>query len=281
MGTEHDGTTAGRRRGVRRSRLRVALVGYGAINARVSRLLIDRNADVDVVAVATRGSSVLSLPDDKTALLGSPSELSMVRADLVMEAAGREAVGVWGEAALDCGASFAVSSASAFVDEALFRRLTDLAVDRGAQLLISPGAVGGIDALAAASRLGLDRLTHTIAKPPSAWRGTPAYPEAIQGERAAFFSASAREAATRFPANANVVVVTALASGLGLDLARVELVSDPALSRNRHTIEAEGMFGRLRFDIENSPLSANPRSSELAAYALVRLVENAIGGVSI
>lgn len=280
MATGIDGEAADIGRRARRSRLRVALVGYGAINKRVAHLLIERNSEVDVVAVATRSGRDASLPKGAVPL-ASVKELAAVEADIVIEAAGREAVVDWGEAALDCGASFAVSSASAFVDDALFWRLRDLASSRGAQILISPGAVGGIDALAAAGRLGLNRLTHTIAKPPSAWKGTPAFLEEVPDGGTVFFSGSAREVARRFPANANVVVVTALASGLGLDHARVELASDPALTRNRHTIDAEGIFGRLWVNIENRPLAANPRSSELAAYALVRLVENAIADVSI
>ena len=90
-----------------------------------------------------------------------------------------------------------------------------------------------------------------------------------------FFDGSAREAADRFPQNANVAVISAL-SGIGLDKTRVVLVADPAAGRNAHRVEASGAFGRLDLTLENEPLATNPKSSEMTALSLVRLVENAV-----
>jgi aspartate dehydrogenase len=86
------------------------------------------------------------------------------------------------------------------------------------------------------------------------------------------FSGSAREAASQFPQNANATVVTSLA-GLGLDRTRVELVADPAATRNAHRIVASGAFGRMEILLENLPLATNPKSSELTALSLVHLIE--------
>ena len=44
----------------------------------------------------------------------------------------------------------------------------------GSQLLIPPGALAGIDGIAAASLLPLDEVIHRIVKPSAAWRGTSA-----------------------------------------------------------------------------------------------------------
>jgi aspartate dehydrogenase len=95
------------------------------------------------------------------------------------------------------------------------------------------------------------------------------------GSPVVLFEGSAREAATRYPLNANVVVVSAL-STVGLDQTRVELVSDSTAATNRHEIHAVGDFGSLTLTLENRPLASNPRSSELAALALVRLAENEV-----
>ena len=263
--------------------LRIVLVGFGAINRRVADLLAANGLPVRVAAVGLRQArQIPSLPAVR--VLTRPDDIEAVGADLVIEAAGRDAVLPWGEAALQHAGAFVVSSSSAFVDDAVLDRLRQTADAHGSQLVISPGAVAGTEALAAAARIGLDRLVHTIIKPPAGWRGTAA--EGLVNldrllQPAVFFSGSARQAAALFPANANVTVVTAMSGGRGLDATEVELVADPAIAANRHVVHGSGAFGSLSVEIENRPLADNPRSSELAALALVRLVEGAVSGIRI
>ena len=54
----------------------------------------------------------------------------------------------------------------------------------------------------------------------------------------------------------------------------VELVADPNIGENCHHLTACGDFGALHIKVENRPLAENPKSSELAALSLVRLIEN-------
>lgn len=261
--------------------LRVALIGWGAIARRFAALALARNPGrMEIAAVGLRDQREREegdLPAGAGALC-DPQALAGAAPDLVIEAAGREAVAEWGEAALTHAPAFAVASTSAFCDEALLARLLACAERNGAQLLIPQGALGGVDALAAAAALDLDSVTHAIVKPPAAWRGTPAQElvdlDALI-EPTIFFAGTAREAARRYPQNANVAVITALA-GIGLDRTRVELVADPRARRNGHRIRAEGAFGALDVRIENTPLASNPKSSEMTALGLVRLAENRI-----
>jgi aspartate dehydrogenase len=255
---------------------RLVLVGWGAIGRRVAQLLAERGAPVDLVAVAAR-----SRPEELPAgaqWLQSPGELAGVAPQLVVEAAGRAAVEPWGQAALGCAPALIVSSTSAFCDDGVLDRLLATADRHGSRILIPPGALAGVDALAAASALLLDEVLHRIVKPPAAWRGTPAE-TAVDLDRLAeatvFFTGSAREAASAYPANANVAVIAALA-GIGLDRTRVELVADPQAAGNGHRLQARGAFGTLDIAIENRPLATNPKSSEMAALSLVRLVENMV-----
>jgi aspartate dehydrogenase len=257
-------------------RLRLVLVGWGAIAPRVAGLLADRDAAVDLVGVAAR-SQPRDLPPG-AAWLQAPDALSGVAPDLVVEAAGRAAVEPWGQAALRCVPAFIVSSTSAFCDEPMLDRLLATARRHGSRLVIPPGALAGVDALAAAAALPLDEVVHRIIKPPAAWRGTPA--EAVVdldrlSEATVFFSGTARQAAEAYPANANVAAITALA-GIGLDRTRVELVADPTATGNGHRLQARGAFGSLDVTIVNRPLATNPKSSEMAALSLVRLIENQV-----
>jgi aspartate dehydrogenase len=260
------------------SDLALVLVGWGAIASRVAALLLERKAPVRIVGVAMRDITRprdMALPEGALAL-SDPTGLAALNPDLVVEAAGRDSVEPWGRAAFSAGADFAVSSTSALTDDALRDGLLARAQARGRRLLVPPGALGGIDALSAAARLPLDHVRHEIAKPPTAWAGTAAETLCDLANLDApvtFFEGTAREAAARFPQNANVAVISALA-GLGLDRTTLALVADPGARLNRHVVHAEGAFGRMTITLENRPLATNPKSSEMTALSLVRLIEN-------
>lgn len=253
--------------------LRVVLVGWGAIG-RTTAAHIERD-HIAIVGVGVRRDDPSRPPIPAGAeLLTDPGHLVELRPDIVVEAAAREAVVPWGMAAFESGADFVVSSVSAFVDPDALGSLR--AATNGARLHVSPGALAGVDGLAAASVLGLDEVRHRIVKPPRAWTGTPADGdhdlERLEGPTV-LLRATASEVAHRFPQNANAAMTVALA-GVGPDATEVTLVADPSASSNRHEIRATGAFGRLRVDIENEPLPANPKTSALAALSLVRCLRN-------
>ncbi len=256
--------------------LRVVFIGYGAINSRVGELLKQRGAPVEIVGVATRDDPAERARIPRGVLfLSSPSELAALKPELVVEAAGRAAIDAWAPAALAAAPLVVIASTSAFTDDALLPRLLAIAEQHGSRIILPSGAIGGIDAIASAAELGLDLVVHQIVKPPVAWKGTEAeklLDLAILKDRTIFFTGTAREAASRYPQNANATVVTSLA-GIGLDRTLVELVADPGVKRNGHLITAEGGFGRIHVHLENNPLATNPKSSELTALSLVRLIE--------
>ncbi len=266
----------------RRSRsapLRLVFIGWGAINSRVGELLRQRGAPVEIAAIATLDSpEARSQLPKGVAFLASEDQLRALQPDLVVEAAGRAAILQWAPAALAAAPAVILASTSALADDGMLARLAALADRHGSRIDIPSGAIGGLDALASAAVLGLDDVVHQIVKPPRAWTGTPAerlLDLARMSERAVFFSGTARQAAADYPQNANATVVTALA-GIGMDRTRVELIADPAATLNGHRITASGPFGRMEITLENRPLATNPKSSELTALSLARLIEQRI-----
>lgn len=255
----------------------MALIGWGAISRRVAGLLAARNpSEIEIVAVCMRQRTALPDMPPGALLVTDPAELAEVKPDLVIEAAGRAAIAQWAEPALRHASALAIASTSALCDGNLLKRLVATAEAHRSRLLIPPGALGGIDAIAAASVLGLEQVVHRIVKPPVAWAGTDAEKTlclTALTQATTFFDGSARAAAAAYPQNANAAVITALA-GIGLDRTSVQLVADPAAEGNRHELHAAGAFGRLDVRIENRALADNPKSSEMAALGLVRLVEN-------
>jgi len=255
---------------------RVVLLGFGALNRRVVSLLRSRQSAVRIVGVIKRRPEAPSADIvEGAAIISRSDDLIALQPDTILEAASREAVQEWGEVALRAARRFVVSSASAFAEDHVLQRLLVAARQAGSQLVLSPGALGGMDALSAAARLGVREVRHRIVKSPRSWDAVAGASLLSQDSPRILFRGFAREAAQRYPLNANVTVVSAL-SGVGLDATVVELVSDPSATTNRHEIQAAGDFGSLAITLENRPLLANPKSSELAALALVRLVENEV-----
>ena len=260
----------------------ICLIGSGASSSRVAELLAQCCVPVKIEAVAVRNPNQLrqDLPVG-TRVITDALSLSDMKLDLVVEAAGRDSVLYWGSAALDRGIDFAVSSTSAFVHQAILSELLDKAKGSGARLLIPSGALAGIDALSAASRLSLDAVVHKIIKPPRAWLGTAAESMCdLQNLKCpqTFFTGTAREGANIFPQNANATMITSLA-GIGPDKTTVVMVADPSGLLNTHEITANGAFGRLKILVENEPLASNPKSSEMTALNLVRMIENRVSSL--
>ena len=105
------------------------------------------NGAARIVAIGVRDVAATLRRDDLpqgARVIGDPAGLAGLDADLVVEAAGRDSVGPWGRAALDAGMDFALSSTSALADGALLADLRARAARSGGQLIVHPGALGGI-----------------------------------------------------------------------------------------------------------------------------------------
>lgn len=265
---------------------RLAIVGCGAIGGHLARtlatwptverlLLVDRVAERaealagEVAEVAEDAKAAATEEDGPRPLSAEAVDLeaAVEGADVVVEAASQEAVAEVGPAALSLGRTLVVLSVGALADAALAEELEALAVEHGGRVLVPSGALGALDAVAAAREAGLDRVKLTTTKPPA---GLGLDPAEVPGARTVF-KGSAREAVRRWPANVNVAAALALA-GLGFEATEVEIVADPAVDRNRHEVEAEGAFGTLSFRVDNAAFPENPATSYLAALSAVALL---------
>lgn len=260
----------------------VCLVGWGAIASAVGRILMERGTGARIAAVVVRNPEALRSPLPRDVrILTDTAALAGTECNLVVEAAGRAAAAQWGAAALGTGLDFVMGSPSALADPEIAARIDTEQRRGGGRLIVPAGSLGGIGAIASASRLPLSDVLHEIAKPPRAWMGTPAETHADLDRLAGpqvVFDGTARDAARLYPANANSVVVTALA-GIGLDRTRVRLVADPGLTRNEHRLQAHGDFGHWTMSLANAPLDDNPKSSAMTALNLVRVIENRCVGM--
>lgn len=259
--------------------LRVALIGCGAIGASVLELL-HGDAGVQVSHVVTAPEARAAA--EAVAARWAPAArvvhaLSAEDAvDLVVECAGHSAIGEHVVPALERGIPCVVASIGALSAPGMAQALEQAATRGNTQVQLLSGAIGGIDALAAARVGGLDAVVYTGRKPPHAWKGTPAEKVCDLDSLSAahcIFSGSAEEAAQLYPKNANVAATLSFA-GLGLKRTQVQLFADPAVSENVHHVQARGAFGNFELTMRGKPLAANPKTSALTVYSVVRAVQN-------
>jgi aspartate dehydrogenase len=244
---------------------RVALIGHGAIGTVVAEAL--RAGEVPGAHLAC---IVGHHADADPGVVDAARAIE--RADLFVECAGQEALAEHGAAILAAGRDLLVVSIGALADPVLRKHLLNTGPGR---LLLSSGAVGGLDILRAAAAFGpLTRVSIETTKSPAslvqgwmsgeqadALRHATAPVEVMRG--------SAVEVTAAFPRSANVAAALAMAVG-DWSIVEATVVGDPAALRTRHVITAEGAAGRYRFEIENRPSRATPTTSAVTAHAVLR-----------
>jgi len=233
---------------------RVGIIGLGIL-ARETLDALDRHgADLmAVVAVLVRDPSRQRPTSEapNVPVVGRLAELLAFDPTVVVELAGHEAVRAHVPAVLRAGIDAIITSVGALVDDALRDEIRRAAQAGGATARIPPGAIGGLDAIAAGRLLGFDLVRHTIRKPPHSLLPAPEADRVVAGGAPVeLFRGSARAAIARFPASTNVTAALAIA-GAGFDDTDVVVVADPGTVRNHHRIEALGPFGRIVLEMEN------------------------------
>ena len=258
--------------------LRVGIIGYGAIGREVARAIAEGQAGrAKLVCVLVR--SPQKVEPDAAERLGcsfttDAADFLDQQMDLVVEAAGHDAVRAYAEMVLRANKDFMPVAVGAFADGNLWERVGRLAHERGRRVYIPSAGIGGLDAIGAAALAELSDVTHFIRKPPSGLLPPDEADQVMRsGQPRELFSGSAREAAPRFPENVNVAAAVSLA-GAGLDRTLVRVIADPAVTRNTHEVVARGYFGEVRILMQNIPSEANPKTGRIVALGLVKAIRN-------
>lgn len=255
------------------------MITFGLIgNGGIARDLLDYMA---ARSDAFSLTAILDAPDvvnppNKDYLVPSLEALIATKPDVIVECATVHALADYAAAVLEAGIDLIAVSIGGLVLGDTLERARAAAAASGARLHLVPGAVAGIDALAAGHYGQLKRVTYRSRKPPHAWAGapgTPTFDPDELDEPLVLFKGTARESALAYPKNANVTATVALA-GLGLDETAVELVADPTVERNIHIIEVEGSFGRFSIEMQGMPSRHNPKTSALTVLSVIRALEN-------
>jgi aspartate dehydrogenase len=285
--------------------LDICLIGYGAIGQslhtrllghaalRISHVVVRPERVTAVQAqLAAHDAAWRNVHPDGAYSATQPSVAQAVTSvpvgcRLALESAGHSALLEHVLPALARGVECAVLSVGALSEQGLPEKLADAAAAGNTQVHLLSGAIGGIDAIAAAKLAGLDEVVYTGRKPPAAWGLTELDFKNKKRDVnvksscvTIILEASARQAAAQFPKNANVAATVALA-GLGLDATRVRLLADDGVTENVHEIVASGAFGSMRLEMRGKPLADNPKTSALTVLSALRFLTNRAASITV
>jgi aspartate dehydrogenase len=245
------------------------MIGTGAIGGVIASWLdtgrIPGHRLVGTLTRSGRGEQDVATFDDLLAL--APG--------LVIEAASQEAARTYVPLILAAGRDCLMLSVGAFSDHDFETRCRSLCTGESPRLLISTGAIGGIDALRA-MHLGGGLKAVTLTSTVHAPRLVQPWMSARETQRLGecdhdfiAFEGTAREAASHFPRLTNIGATIALAT-LGLDTVTVKLIAGTGSDTKVHKVHAVSTTSELRLRLDNRVAPENPHTSALAPMSVIR-----------
>src|SRR5215208_2878090 len=151
--------------------LRVGLIGFGAIGREVAAAVVEGRAGrAKLGGVLVRSPEKVE-PGTAEGLgcrfYTDAANFLDAEMDLVIEAAGHDAVRAYAESVLRADKDLMVVAIGAFADAGLWERVSRLAHDRGRRVYLPSAGIAGLDAIGSAALAELTEVTHFIRKPPS------------------------------------------------------------------------------------------------------------------
>jgi aspartate dehydrogenase len=260
----------------------ICVIGCGAIGTTIARA-VEQMPQIKTVYLTDRSKECATRLQAVTTKVKFVPDIVPILQDikLVAEAASQDAARYYAPLALSAGVDVLIMSVGVFQDESFQHDAFKLAKRKGAKIYLPSGAIGGIDALSAASLEEMEEVTLTTTKPPSAFGPNP-YLESRKivaaelRERTELFYGTAREAVKHFPQNINVAATISLA-GIGFEKTKIRIVCDPQVKTNEHHLKAKGKFGELDVVTRNVPSPRNPKTSYLAALSAISAIKKITG----
>ncbi len=255
--------------------LKVGIIGYGTLGKSIIELIQTQQAgNVDVKTVLIR--SAIESSSYPFTITTDENVFFNQNLDIIIEAAGHEALKLYGEKALSSGSSLMILSSGALADMDFYEKLQAAAKENNKQIFIPSAAIAGLDRIAAGVLGEIEEITLITRKPTKSWYGTFAEEKVDLDtitEPCCIFDGVAVEAARLFPENVNVAATLSIA-GIGFEKTKVQVYVDPTIQSNTHTIKAKGYFGQVEISVQNVPFKQNPKSSPITAMSVAKVLKN-------
>jgi aspartate dehydrogenase len=242
-----------------KQKMKVGIIGCGAIGTLIAEAVERRMIICDELILydfdAKKSDMLKNSLNFPVTVVASLDEMLKLEPKVIVEAASQQAAREYVERVVSAGIDLIVMSTGA---------LLDLNV-KSSKIHVPSGAVGGLDALSSAALAGVDEVVLTSRKNPRAF-------EMDNREAKVVYEGSAEEAARLYPREMNVAATLALT--VKPVKVSVQVVSDPAVQRNTHEFQVKWRFGEMFLRFANEPHPENPRTSALAAWSAIKLLQS-------
>jgi aspartate dehydrogenase len=242
-----------------KQKMKVGIIGCGAIGTLIAEAVERRMIICDELILydfdAKKSDMLKNSLNFPVTVVASFDEMLKLEPKVIVEAASQQAAREYVERVVSAGIDLIVMSTGA---------LLDLNV-QSSKIHVPSGAVGGLDALSSAALAGVDKVVLTSRKNPRAF-------EMNNREAKVVYEGSAEEAARLYPREMNVAATLALT--VKPVKVSVQVVSDPAVQRNTHEFQVKWRFGEMFLRFANEPHPENPRTSALAAWSAIKLLQS-------
>ena len=242
-----------------KQKMKVGIIGCGAIGTLIAEAVERRMIICDELILydfdAKKSDVLKNSLNFPVTVVASLDEMLKLEPKVIVEAASQQAAREYVERVVSAGIDLIVMSTGA---------LLDLNV-QSSKIHVPSGAVGGLDALSSAALAGINKVVLTSRKNPRAF-------EMNNREAKVVYEGSAEEAARLYPREMNVAATLALT--VKPVKVSVQVVSDPAVQRNTHEFQVKWRFGEMFLRFANEPHPENPRTSALAAWSAIKLLQS-------
>jgi aspartate dehydrogenase len=237
---------------------KVGLIGCGAIAKLIAKAIEQKLVVCEELILydqdKTKAEALKSSLRFPVTITTSVEEMLELKPKVIVEAASQQAAHDYTKRIADKGVDLIVMSTGALLDLNL----------QNSKVHVPSGAIGGLDALSSAALAGIEEVVLTSRKNPRAL-------EMNNKEVTVVYEGTAEEAARLYPREMNVAATLALT--VKPTKVRVQVVSDPKVQRNTHEFRVKWQFGDMLLRFANDPHPENSRTSALAAWSAIKLLQ--------
>lgn len=238
--------------------MKIGIVGCGAIGTLIAESAENGIVKCDGLILydsdMSRSVNLRKLVHIPIIVVESVEEMIRLRPVVIVESASQAAAKQYANKVLGADIDLIVMSVGALLDLNI----------QSSKLHVPSGAIGGIDAIDAASLVGVTDVTLTTRKNPKVL-------DMDNREEKTVYKGDAKEAVKRFPREMNVAARLALA--VKPVEVKVQVVSDPKVNRNVHEVNVKWKHGDMWLRFSNEPHPDNPKTSALAAWSAISLLK--------
>jgi aspartate dehydrogenase len=239
----------------------VGIIGCGVIGTVIARAVDEGIVKCDMLILFDcdheKAETLRKSLRVEVEVVGSLEEMLRAKPGVIVEAASQQAVKEYLPRILVENIELIVMSVGALLEMDV----------RSRKVHVSSGAIGGLDAVSSAALAGIDEVTLTTRKNPQTLD--------LENQRENIaYDGYAEEAVRLFPREMNVAATLALA--IRPKKVIVKVISDPKVNRNIHEIRIAWKHGDMLLRFENDPYPDNPKTSALAAWSAIKLLNEVL-----